>query len=135
MYETMVYWETMGSGSDQPAVSQNFAEIWRAAEKVVYSRSLQAVSSARTRLEREFDVEEVRRLKEASASDIAIGGAQLAGQALAAGLVDELHLLLVQVVVGGGKRALPAGVRARLELLSERRFASGVVHLHYRIGA
>jgi dihydrofolate reductase len=135
MYETMVYWETMGSGSDQPAVSQNFAEIWRAAEKVVYSRSLQAVSSARTRLEREFDVEEVRRLKEASASDIAIGGAQLAGQALAAGLVDALHLLLVQVVVGGGKRALPAGVRARLELLSERRFASGVVHLHYRIGA
>jgi dihydrofolate reductase len=124
----------MGSGSDQPAVSQNFAEIWRAAEKVVYSRSLQAVSTARTRIEREFDVEEVRRFKEASASDIAIGGAQLAGQALAAGLVDELHLLLVPIVVGDGKHALPAGVRVRLELLSERRFASGVVHLHYRTG-
>ncbi len=135
MYETMVWWETIGSGGDHGAVSQDFAQIWRAAEKIVYSRSLETVSSARTRIARELDLEEVRRLKQASESDLAIGGAQLAGQALATGLVDELHLLLVPIVVGGGKRALPDGVLAALELLSERRFASGVVHVQYRISA
>ena len=130
MYETMVYWET---ADDQAAVSQDYAEIWRAAEKVVYSRTLQTVSSERTRIEREFDAAEIRRLKESSRSDIAIGGAELAGQAIAEGLVDECQLLLGPVLVGGGKRALPAGVHAELELLDERRFRSGVVFLRYRL--
>jgi len=129
MYETMVYWET---DDDDAAVARDFAEIWRAAEKIVYSRTLQTVSSERTRIEREFDAEAVKRLKESARSDISIGGAELAGQAIAKGLVDECHLVLVPVLVGGGKRALPAGVHAELELLGERRFRSGVVYLHYR---
>jgi dihydrofolate reductase len=133
MYETMLYWETEGAGSDQPAVSRDFAGIWRAAEKIVYSRTLQAVSSARTRIERELDAGAIRRLKQTSGTDIGIGGAGLAGQAIAAGLVDELHLLLGPILVGGGKPALPGNVRARLELMDERRFRGGVVHLHYRI--
>ena len=135
MYETMVYWETVGTGSDQPAVTRDFAEIWRAAEKIVYSRTLQTVSSARTRIERDLDADAIQRLKEASGSDITIGGAELAGQAIVAGLVDELHLLLVPILIGRGKRALAANVRAQLELMGERRFRSGVVHLHYRIRA
>jgi dihydrofolate reductase len=130
MYETMVYWET---GGNDGAVYQDYAEIWRAAEKVVYSRTLQMVSSERTRIEREFDAAAVRELKESSPSDITIGGAELAGQAIALGLVDECYLFLGPVVVGGGKRALPAGVRAELELLDERRFRSGFVYLHYRL--
>jgi dihydrofolate reductase len=134
MYETMVFWETAG-GDAEPPVFRDYAEIWRAAEKVVYSRRLQAASSAKTRIEREFDIDGIRRLKGASDSDIAIGGAELAGQAIQAGLVDECHLLLCPVVVGGGKRALPAKVRSGLELLDEGRFEGGVVHLHYRIGA
>lgn len=129
MYETMVYWET---DDDQAALARDYAEIWRAADKVVYSRTLQTVSSERTRIEREFDAAAIRRLKESSRSDIAIGGAELAGQAIAGGLVDECRLLLGPVLVGGGKRALPAGVHAELELLDERRFRSGVVYLHYR---
>jgi dihydrofolate reductase len=133
MYETMVFWETASTGSDQPAVTRDFAEIWRAAEKIVYSRTLQTVSSARTRIERNFDTDTIRRLKETSGSDITIGGAELAGQAVNAGLVDEFHLLLGPIVVGGGKRALARNVRAQLELMDERRFPSGVVHLHYRI--
>jgi dihydrofolate reductase len=133
MYETMVFWETASTGSDQPAVTRDFAEIWRAAEKIVYSRTLQTVSSARTRIERNFDTDTIRRLKETSGSDITIGGAELAGQAINAGLVDEFHLLLGPIVVGGGKRALARNVRAQLELMDERRFRSGVVHLHYRI--
>ena len=134
MYETMVYWETE-TGGDQAAVYRDYAEIWRAAEKVVYSRTLQTVSSERTRIEREFDAAAIRRLKESSRSDIAIGGAELAGQAIAEGLVDECHLLLGPILVGGGKRALPAGVHAELELLDERRFRSGVIYLHYRVTA
>jgi dihydrofolate reductase len=130
MYETMVNWETAG---DQAAVTRDFAEIWRAAEKVVYSRTLDTVSSERTRIEREFDAAAIRRLKESSRSDITIGGAELAGQAIAEGLVDECHLFLGPVLVGGGKLALPAGVHAELELLDERRFRSGVVYLHYRL--
>ena len=130
MYETMVYWET---DDDQAVVARDFAEIWRAAEKVVFSRTLQSVSSERTRIEREFDPEAIRRLKEGSRSDISIGGADLAGQAIARGLVDECHLLLGPVLVGGGKRALPVGVNAELELLNERRFRSGFVYLHYRL--
>jgi dihydrofolate reductase len=133
MYETMVYWETVSTGGDQAAVTRQFAEIWRAAEKVVYSRTLQTVSSERTRIEREFDASAIRRLKESSRSDITIGGAELAGRAIAEGLVDECHLFLGPVLVGGGKRALPAGVHAELELLDERRFGSGVVYLHYRL--
>jgi dihydrofolate reductase len=130
MYETMVYWE---SGDNRPPVFQDYAELWRAAEKVVYSRTLQTVSSERTRIEREFDAGKIKRLKESTRSDIAIGGAELAGQAIAEGLVDECHLLLGPVLVRGGKRALPAGVHAELELLDERHFRSGVVYLRYRI--
>jgi len=131
MYETMVYWETGGDGSG--AVARDWAGIWRAAEKVVYSRTLHAVSSERTRIEREFDAAAIRRLKESSRSDITIGGAELAGQAMAEGLVDECHLFLGPVLVGGGKRALPAGVHAEVELMDERRFGNGVVYLHYRL--
>ena len=133
MYETMVYWET-DAGGDQPPVSRDFAGIWRAAEKIVYSRTLEAVSSARTRIERAFDPATIRQLKESSDQDITVGGAELAGQALAMGLVDECHLFLCPIVVGGGRRALPEGVRLGLELLDERRFHGGVVHLHYRLG-
>jgi dihydrofolate reductase len=129
MYETLVYWET---DDDQAAVTRDFAEIWRATEKIVYSRTLQTVSSERTRIERQFDAAAIKRLKESSRSDITIGGAELAGQAIAEGLVDECHLFLAPVLVGGGKRALPAGVHTELELLGERRFGSGVVYLHYR---
>lgn len=133
MYETMRFWETVSAADDQPAVSRDFAEIWRAAEKVVYSRNLQTVSSARTRIERNLDPDAVRRLKETSKADITIGGAELAGQALALGLVDECHLFLGPIVVGGGKHALPDNVRAQLELLDERRFRNGVVYLRYRV--
>jgi len=129
MYETMVYWE---SDNDRPPVYKEYAEIWGAAEKVVYSRTLQTVSSERTRIEREFDVSAIKRLKESSRSDISIGGANLAGQAIAEGLVDECHIFLGPVLVGGGKRALPAGIRARLNLLDEHRFRNGVVYLRYR---
>jgi dihydrofolate reductase len=135
MYETMVYWETVSTDGDQAAVAREFAEIWRAAEKIVYSRTLQTVSSARTRIERDFDVGAVRRLKETSEADITVGGAELAGQALAMGLVDECQLFLTPIVVGGGKRALPDSIQARLELLDERRFQSGVVHLRYGVSA
>jgi dihydrofolate reductase len=133
MYETMIFWETVSAGPDQPAVIRDFAEIWRAADKIVYSRTLDGAASARTHIERDFDPDAIRRLKETSKADITIGGAELAGQALAAGLVDECHLFLGPIVVGGGKRALPHGIRAQLELLDERRFRSGVVHLHYRL--
>lgn len=129
LYETMVYWET---DDDPAAVARDYGEIWRAADKVVYSRTLQTVSSERTRIEREFDAAAVQRLKESSQSDISIGGAELAGHAIAEGLVDECHLFLQPVLVGGGKRALPADVHTELELLDERRFPSGVIYLHYR---
>ena len=129
MYETMVVWETM---DDEHPVMRDYAQLWRAAEKVVYSRSLEAVSSARTRIERDFDPAAVRRLKETAATDISIGGAALAAEAIRAGLVDEYHLFLVPVLVGGGKRALPDGVRLELELLDERRFGNGIVYLRDR---
>ena len=135
MYETMVYWETQGSGADESVESNEFAEIWRAADKVVYSRTLQSPSSARTRVERDFDPAAIRQLKQLSTSDISVGGAALASQAIAAGLVDECHLFLYPVIVGGGKRALPDDVRVQLELLEERRFRSGVVHLRYAVRA
>ena len=132
MYETMVFWETVDPDGDWPAVAREFAAIWQAAEKIVYSRTLETVSSARTRIERELDPDAIERMKQSSGSDIGIGGAELAGQAIVAGLVDELHLLLVPVLVGGGKRALPNDVHARLEMLDERRFQSGAVFLRYR---
>jgi dihydrofolate reductase len=133
MYETMVFWETAGTDADEPAVFRDYADIWRSADKIVYSRTLGSVSSARTRIQDEFVDEDVRRLKQSSKGDISVGGAELAGRALGAGLVDECHLFLFPVVVGGGKRALPEHLRAQLELLDERRFGSGVVHLHYRV--
>jgi dihydrofolate reductase len=129
MYEVLVAWETI----DDPApVMRDYAQLWRAADKVVYSRTLESVASARTRIEREFDPEAVRALKAAADRDITIGGPELAAEALRAGLVDEIHLLLSPVVVGGGKPAFPDGPRVDLELAGERRFANGVVHLHYR---
>jgi dihydrofolate reductase len=132
MYETMMFWETVSTGPEQPAVVRDFAEIWRAAEKIVYSRTLQKASSARTRIERDFSPDALRQLKSALGSDVTIGGSELAGQAIAAGLLDECHLFLNPVLVGAGKRALPDNVRADLELINERRFKNGVVHLHYR---
>jgi dihydrofolate reductase len=135
MYETMVFWEAVDPDGDRSAVAREFAAIWQAAEKVVYSRTLETVSSARTRIERVLDPDAIERMKQSSGSDISIGGAELAGQAIAAGLVDEMQLLLVPVLVGGGKRALPNDVRARLELLDERRFQSGAVFLRYRAAA
>jgi len=133
MYKSMVYWETASVSGDQPKVLREFTQIWRAAEKIVYSRTLQTVSSAKTRIEREFDPDAVRRLKESSEADITIGGPELAGRAMSAGLIDECHLLVNPIVLGGGKRALPDNFRMRLELLGERRFRSGIVHLHYRV--
>jgi dihydrofolate reductase len=134
MYETMSFWETNGDEPDEPPEMHDFAAIWRAADKVVYSRSLESATTARNRIEPEFDPDAVRRLKRESTTDVSIGGAELAGQALAAGLVDELHLILNPVLVGGGKPALPENVRLDLELLDERRFADGAVFMHYRVG-
>jgi dihydrofolate reductase len=133
MYETMVFWETAGDEPDEPAVFSDYARLWRAAEKIVYSGTLEAATSAKTRIEREFDRDAVDRLKQSSPTDISIGGAELAGQAISAGLVDECHLFLCPILVGGGKRALPDNVLVQLELLDERRFGNGVVHLHYRL--
>ncbi len=133
MYETMVYWETVDTSAEQSSVTGDFAEIWRAAEKIVYSRTLRTPSSARTRIEPDFDPAAVRKLKQDSTRDLTIGGAELAGQAIAAGLVDECHLVLCPVVVGGGKRALPVDVRVPLQLLEQHRFRGGTVHLHYRV--
>ena len=131
MYEVMVYWETASTGANQPAFTRDYAQLWQAADKIVYSRSLDKASSPRTRIEREFDPQAVRQLKASVASDISVGGPDLAAQALKAGLVDECHLFVSPVVVGGGIRALPDNLRLGLELLDERRFGNGVVHLRY----
>lgn len=128
MYETMVAWETMDLAGEPP-VMRDFAEIWRAADKVVYSKALATASSARTRIERDFVPEAIGRMKAAAERDISIGGPDLAGQAFEAGLVDECHLLIAPVLVGGGKRSLPHGVHLKLELLGSRRFDSGMVLL------
>jgi dihydrofolate reductase len=133
MYETMVFWESPPELARQPPFVQDFAEIWQRADKIVYTKTLQAVSSAKTRIEREFDPEAVRRLKATTGADITVGGAELAAQAIEAGLVDEYHLFLVPVLVGSGKRSLPnRDVRVNLELVHERRFRNGTVYLHYR---
>jgi len=132
MYEVMVYWETAQTLADQPPFMRDFAEIWQAADKIVYSRTLETAASARTRIERDFDPETVRQLKASAGRDITVGGPDLAAQAMEAGLVDEFQFLVVPVVVGGGKQSLPDNVSLKLELLDERRFGSGVVYLHYR---
>jgi dihydrofolate reductase len=132
MYETMVYWETAHTQPDQPEFIQDYARIWQAAGKIVYSKTLHAARSARTRIERDFDPEAVRKMKAAAASDITVGGPNLAAHAFQAGLVDELQVLVAPIVVGGGNRSLPEGVRMKLELIDERRFQSGLVHLRYR---
>jgi dihydrofolate reductase len=126
MYEAMVYWETADT-SAQPPLFQEFTDIWQAAEKIVFSKTLASVSSLKTRIEPTFEPELVQQLKSAAEHEMRVGGAELAGQAIKAGLVDELRLFLVPIVVGGGKRALPDGVRSNLELLDTRRFASGAV--------
>jgi dihydrofolate reductase len=132
MYEVMRVWETADTFADESPAMQDYAEIWQAADKVVYSKTLEAVSSARTRIERDFDPDAVRQLKASAKRDLGVGGPDLAAQAIRAGLVDEIHLLLSPVVVGGGNQALPDGVHLDLELLDERRFGNGVVHVHYR---
>jgi len=131
MYETMAVWETMDV-SAEPEVMRDYAAIWRAADKVVYSRTLAAPSTPRTRIERAFDPEAVRRMKRTAGRDISVGGPGLAAHALREGIVDEIQLFLVPAVVGGGTRALPDGLRADLDLLDERRFAGGAVYLRYQ---
>ncbi len=134
MYEVMVVWETVHTLADQPPFVLDFAELWQAADKIVYSKTLETVSSARTRIERDFDPESVRQMKAQAGRDITVGGPELAAQAIRAGLVDEYHLFVAPIVVGGGKQSLPNNVRVKLELLDERRFRNGVVHLHYSTG-
>jgi len=131
MYEVMVYWEAEPP-ADQPQFLRDFAEIWRSADKIVYSKTLQTVPSARSRIERDFDPESVRQMKATAGRDLTVGGPDLADQAIRAGLVDEFQLFVAPVVIGGGKQSLPNDVRLDLELVDERRFASGVVHLRYR---
>ena len=132
MYEVMSYWESADAAVDLPPFELDFAKIWQAAGKIVYSRTLEMVSSARTRIERDLDPEAVRQLKTSASRDITVGGPDLAGQAIKAGLVDELQLFVSPIVVGGGKHSLPHDVHLKLELLDERRFGNGVVYLHYR---
>jgi dihydrofolate reductase len=131
LYEVMVNWETLHI-DDQPPFMRDFAEIWQAADKIVYSKTLERVSSARTRIERDFDPEAVRQMKATAGRDFMVGGPDLAAQAIRAGLVDEWHLLLAPIVVGAGKQSLPTNVRLELELLDERRFGNGMVHVRYR---
>jgi dihydrofolate reductase len=134
MYETMVFWETAHTLADQPPVVRDFTATWQAADKVVFSSTLDAVSSAKTRIERGFEPDAIRQLKAQAARAISVGGPHLAAQALGARLVDECHLFLTPVIVGAGTAALPNGLRMNLELLDQRRFTNGVVHLHYACG-
>jgi dihydrofolate reductase len=133
MYETMVFWESPPNLAEQPLFVQDFAAIWQRADKIVYSRTLRTVTRAKTRIEHVFDPAAVRQLKATAVCDLTVGGPELAAQAIDAGLVDEYQLVLVPVVVGGGKRSLPENdVRVNLELVDERRFRNGTVYLHYR---
>jgi dihydrofolate reductase len=132
MYEVMAAWEHQENLPDQSPVTMDFARVWQAADKVVYSRTLEAPSTARTRIQRDFDPGAIRRMKDRAGSDLSVGGSELAAEAIRAGLVDEIHLLVNPIIVGGGKAALPDGVRVPLELLEERRFGNGVVFLRYR---
>jgi dihydrofolate reductase len=135
MYEVMAGWETAHLSEDQPPFSEDFAQLWQAASKVVYSRTLDKVTTSKTRLEREFDPDAVRKMKEESDTDLSVGGSEIAGQALKAGVVDEVHLYLSPILVGGGKPSLPDDLRLPLELIEERRFGNGVVYVRYRTGA
>jgi dihydrofolate reductase len=131
IYQVMDVWETDHTLADHSPVTRDFAQIWQAADKIVYSKTLETVSTTRTRIERDFDPEVVRQMKARAGRDISVGGPELAAQAIKAGLVDEWHLFVTPIVVGGGKRSLPDDVRVKLELLDERRFEGGVVYLHY----
>ena len=130
MYEVMAVWETIAL-ADQPPFVKDFAEIWRAADKIVYSKTLARATTARTRIERDFDPDAVRETKAAAGRDITVSGPQLAAEAIKAGLVDECHLFVTPIIVGGGKSWLPDNVRVQLDLLEERRFGNGVVYLRY----
>jgi dihydrofolate reductase len=132
MYETMVGWETDPTLAEQSPLMRDFAQIWQAADKIVYSKTLEAVSTARTRIERDFNPEAIRQMKALAGRDLIVGGPELAAQAFKAGLVDECHLFVAPMVVGGGKQSLPDDIRLKLELLDEYRFASGMVYLCYR---
>jgi dihydrofolate reductase len=132
MYEVMVVWETDPTLAEQSPVMRDFAQMWQAADKIVYSKTLRTVSTARTQLARDFDPEAVRQMKVSAGQDMVVGGPELAAQAFKAGLVDELHLFVTPIMVGGGKRSLPNDVRVKLELLDGRRFSSGMVYLLYR---
>jgi dihydrofolate reductase len=134
MYEVMVAWETMDV-ADLPPFMRDYTQIWRAADKIVYSTTLATVTSAKTRIEPAFDPEAIRRMKATADRNLTVGGPGLAAQAMKAGLVDEYHLILAPVIVGGATRALPGDVRLELDLLDERRFGNGMVHLHYRTRA
>ncbi|WP_109472234.1 dihydrofolate reductase family protein [Ornithinimicrobium cavernae] len=132
MYETMVYWETAHTAPDLPPHVRQYADDWQAADKVVYSTTLETVASARTRIERSFDPEKVRALKSESDHDLTVDGPTLAAQAVRAGLVDEYHLFMTSTAVGGGKRFFPEGVRLELELVEQRAFDSGLIYARYR---
>jgi dihydrofolate reductase len=132
MYEVMEFWETAHTLPDQAPFIQDYAEIWQSADKIVYSRTLKTVTTAKTRLEREFDPEAVRQMKVLAGRDLSVGGPDLAAQAIKAGLVDQYHLFVTPIIVGAGNQALPDDVRVNLELMDEHRFDGGVVHLHYR---
>jgi dihydrofolate reductase len=132
MYDVMVAWENADTFADQRPVMRDFAAIWQAADKIVYSKTLESASSAKTRIEREFDIDAIRQMKARASRDITVGGPEVAAHAIAAGLVDEFRLFVVPVLVGGGTRSLPDDVRRKLELLDERRFRGGVVYLNYR---
>jgi dihydrofolate reductase len=135
MYEVMRYWDSASTDNDEPSAGKEYAKIWQATDKIVYSKSLDRVSAGKTRIEREFQPEAIKHLKATATRDVSVGGPTLAARALKLGLVDECHLFLSPVVVGGGNPALPDNVRLGLELLDERRFGNGVVHLHYRVKA
>jgi dihydrofolate reductase len=132
LYEVLAVWETLNT-SDHPSYIQEFAEIWQAADKIVYSRTLTSPSTARTRIETEFAAGDVRGLKESAETDLLIGGPNLAAHAFEAGLVDECHVFVAPMIVGGGKRFLPDKLRQKVELTDERRFGNGMVHLRYRV--
>jgi dihydrofolate reductase len=132
MYETMMVWETDPDLAADSPLTQDFAQVWQAADKVVYSKTLVVTSTRKTQIERKFDPEVIRQLKETAQQDISIGGAELAAHAFRAGLIDECHLFITPIIVGGGKPSLPDNIRLELELLEERRFGNGMVYLHYR---
>ncbi|MHA7305941.1 dihydrofolate reductase family protein [Arthrobacter sp. TMN-49] len=133
LYDVMKVWDTFYGRVDLPPEMVDYATIWQQAQKIIYSTTLSEASAANTRIEANFDPASIRRLKAEAATDLSVGGADLAGQTLNAGLVDQIHLLISPVMVGGGKRALPEGFSTSLELLGQRRFSNGVVHLHYSV--